>query len=126
MPLPSFPAELEKAALAAVEKSAKVEIDLSDGLTKLKTAFGKIDAAAFQAPKKVANENELTGFQKSLDGEMTKIKAFSKSLTDFNKEAFAKGQELKKTKAPPAAVKHVEKIVSAGTAFVKTMADLSG
>src|SRR5262245_43325027 len=125
MPFPTFPADLEKTALAAVENSTKVAIDLSDDLSKLKKAFDKINVAAFQVPKRVANDNELTGFRNSLDGEMTRIKTFGKSLTDFNKEAFAKCNQLEKGRANPAAIKHVKKIVCAGTAFVKTMADLS-
>jgi hypothetical protein len=69
---------------------------------------------------------ELTGFENALDGEKAKIKTFSKSLTDYTKEAYAKAQQLKKDKAKPAAIKHVEKMVTAASAFAKTMADLAG
>jgi hypothetical protein len=68
---------------------------------------------------------ELTGFENALDGEKAKIKTFSKSLTDCTKEAYAKAQQLKKDRAKPAAIKHVEKMVSAGSAFAKTMANLA-
>jgi hypothetical protein len=125
MPFPTFPDDLEKTALAAVEKSTGVEIDLGDTLTKLKTAFGKIDAAAFAVPEKVATVKELTGFENALAGEKTKITTFSKSLTDCTKEVYAKAQQLKKDKAKPAAIKHVDNMVTAARAFAETMAGLA-
>jgi hypothetical protein len=124
MPFPTFPDELDNKSLAALEKSKKVETELGDGLVRLKQEFGKIESTAFAVPPKLANDQDLGGFEKALDGEKIKIKALAKSLTDFAKQALAKSVQLKKEKANPAVVKHVESMVSAVSAFNKAMAQL--
>src|SRR5262245_24569341 len=94
MSFPTFPADLDSKALATIEKTKKVQTDLVEDLADLKKAFGKIDDNAFAVPKKMTNEQELDSFEKQIDGEMGKIKAFRKSLTDFGKQATAKNAEL--------------------------------
>jgi hypothetical protein len=125
MPFPTYPADLKKAPLDAVEKAHNFETDLGNTLKKLMADFDNLDPKAFEVPTKIATEKELSDFEKRLADQKTRIKAISRTITECNKGAFAKAQQLKKDKANPAAIKHVEKMVSAGSAFAKTMADLS-